>query len=130
MENTSLEKRESDVVATTRREAERVATPRADVIEAPEAVVVKIEVPGVDANQVDVTLEHGILTVEARTAEVDHGSFELSWCEYNPTVYRRRFSVSDRIDSEGISAELRHGVLEVRLAKAEPARARTIEVHA
>jgi HSP20 family molecular chaperone IbpA len=130
MESMSLERREPDAVATTGRAAERVATPRADVIETAEAVVVKLDVPGVEADQVDVTLENGILTVDARTTEVDSGSFELSWCEYNPTAYRRRFSVSDRIDSEGITAELRHGVLELRLAKAEPARPRTIEVHA
>lgn len=130
MESTSLERREPEVVATTRREAERVAVPRADIIETPDAVVVRMDVPGVDTDHVDVTLDDGVLTVEARVAEVDSGSFELSWCEYNPTAYRRRFSVSDRIDSDGITAELRHGVLELRLAKAEPARARTIEVRA
>ena len=128
MENTSLEKREPQVVTTTRREPERVATPRADIVETAEAVVVMMDVPGVDDKNVDVTLEKDVLTVIARVSEAERDGFELAWSEYNPTVYRRQFTVSDRVDSDGVSAQLRHGVLRVELKKSERAKARKIEV--
>ena len=63
MENT-LQKREPEVVETThRREPDRVATPRADILETSAAVVVLRDVPGVDEKNVEVTLEKDVLTV-------------------------------------------------------------------
>lgn len=130
MENTSLEKREPEVVETapTQHQPERVATPRADILETSEAVVVMMDVPGVDDKSVDITLEKDVLTVSARVAPSGRDGFELSWSEYNPTVFRRQFTVSDRVDSEAVSAQLRHGVLRVELKKSSRARARKIEV--
>ena len=128
MEPTSLQKREPEVVATGRREAERVATPRADIVETADAVVVMMDVPGADEQHIDVTLDSDVLTVTARVPEEQREGFDLTWSEYNPTVFRRQFSVSDRVDSEGITAQLQHGVLRVELKKSERARARKIEV--
>lgn len=128
MENT-LQKREPEVVETThRREPDRVATPRADILETSEAVVVLMDVPGVDEKNVEVTLEKDVLTVVARVLDGSRDGYELAWSEYNPTVFRRQFTVSDRVDSDGVTAQLRHGVLKVELKKSERATARKIEV--
>jgi HSP20 family molecular chaperone IbpA len=129
MENTSLTTREPEVVTTTRRESERVVTPRADILETPEAVVVMLDVPGVDEKDVDITLEKDVLEVSARVVAPERDGFELAWSEYNPTLFRRQFTVSDRVDSDGVSAQLRHGVLRIELKKSERARARKIQVN-
>ena len=50
------------------------------------------------------TLEKQVLTVSARVVDGEREGFELAWSEYNPTVFRRQFTVSDRVDSDGISA--------------------------
>ena len=128
MENTSLHNREPEVVETARRATERVASPRADIVENPEAVVVLMDVPGVSDENVDVTLENDVLTVVAHVSEPEREGYELAWSEYNPTVYRRQFAVSNRVDSEGITAQLRNGVLRVMLNKSEAAKTRKIEV--
>ncbi len=128
MESTSLQKSEPELVATRRRERERVVVPRADIVETANAVVVHMDVPGVREEQIDITLEKDVLKVSARVAEPSREGMELTWSEYNPTVFRRQFTVSDRIDAEGVTAQLRHGVLRVELTKNERARARKIEV--
>ncbi len=94
-----------------------VFQPDVDIVEQPDAFLVVADLPGVDDGHVDVRLEDGVLSIEARQA------FELDpdWTplheEYRVGGYRRQFQLSDGIDASRIEARMREGVLELRLPK-------------
>ena len=108
----------------------RVYAPRCDIRETAEALIVVADVPGVDRESVEITLDRGVLTLRAaRTAEA-HEGFQPLLIEYEPGSYERSFTLPDAIDQERVSATVANGVLTLTLPKAKSARPRRIEVHA
>ncbi len=109
----------------TRREPSRIEhrRPEVEIFEDEQALCVSADVPGVEAGHVTVSLENGVLSLTAR-AETTRGADTFT------TEFARRFALREpsRYDVDRISATLRHGVLELRLPKAERARRRQIPV--
>ncbi len=106
----------------------RVYMPTTDIFETEAALMLALEMPGVDRENVNVKLENGVLTIEG---EIDFAKYEgLSpvYTEYNVGNYARSFEVSSDIDQERISAELKDGVVMLTLPKAEKAKPRRIKV--
>jgi len=102
--------------------------PNADIFETGDALTVVMEVPGVEKKDLDVSLEDGVLRVEARIDFKKYDGFEPLYTEYNIGHYSRAFALSDKIDPAGISAELSDGVLTLTLKKVKEAAARRIEI--
>ena len=95
--------------------------PNADIFETDEALTVVMEIPGVEKKDVSVNLENEALRIEAR---IDHGKYEglePVYAEYNIGHYARAFTLSNKIDQDGISADLADGVLTLTLRKAKEA---------
>jgi HSP20 family protein len=95
--------------------------PNADIFETDDALTVVMEIPGVEKNDVSVKLENEALRIEAR---IDHGKYEglePVYAEYNIGHYARAFTLSNKIDQDGISADLADGVLTLTLRKAQEA---------
>jgi HSP20 family protein len=111
-----------------RRATDKVFTPRADIFETAESIVVVADMPGVDEGTVDITLEKNILTIDGRVEPVHPEGYRLSHREYEVGSYSRAFALSDEVAREGIQATVRSGVLRLTLPKAGPARARKIPV--
>jgi len=105
-----------------------VFRPDVDIVEQSDAFLVLADLPGVDDGHVDVRLEEGVLSIEARPASEVDPSWTPLHEEYRVGGYRRQFHLSDGIDANRIQARMRHGVLELRLPKAEKHRPRQIEV--
>lgn len=106
----------------------RAFMPNADIFETEDALTVVLEMPGVDRENIDVSVENGLLTVEGR---IDFGKYEglqPVYSEYNVGPYRRSFRLSSRVDQDKISAEMRDGVITLVLPKAEQAKPHRIEV--
>ena len=121
------EKREVDKAeeATT---PTRAFMPNADVFETEDALTVVLEMPGVDRDHMEIGIDNGVLTVEG---QIDFGKYEglrPIYGEYNVGPYRRSFRISNRINQDRISAEMRDGVITLLLPKAEEAKPRKIEV--
>jgi len=108
------------------REESRYLAPPVDIYETDDALVVVADVPGAQRDDIDVTVENGILTLEARTRHADPE--DVVWREFDLAPYHRRFRLNDAVDPERIRAELKHGVLRVHLPKAERLRPRRIDV--
>jgi HSP20 family protein len=105
-----------------------VFRPNVDIVERPEEFIVTADLPGVDEHHVDVRLEHGVLSIEARLAiEPDPGWTSLH-AEYRLGGYQRQFALNEGIDASGIGASMRDGVLELRLPKTARHRVRRIDV--
>lgn len=110
--------------------ARRVFMPRADIYETPEHIAILAEMPGVDDKSVDVSLEKGVLTISGRVESNEPQNYRLGYQEYGIGDYQRAFTLSDEIDSDGIAAVVKNGVLRLTLPKAVPAKARKIAVKA
>ncbi len=102
--------------------------PDVDIVERAEEFVVTADLPGVDQEHVDVRLENGVLSISGRLAVGLEPGWTPRYREYRTGGYQRQFSLSDGIDTEGIRASMRDGVLELRLPKSERQRRRRIDV--
>ncbi|MGE3620171.1 MAG: Hsp20/alpha crystallin family protein [Acidimicrobiia bacterium] len=91
-------------------------------------LVVSLDLPGVDAASIDVTVERNVLTVRAerRRGELEDGEVLLS--ERSHGTFSRQLFLGDSIDSTRIDARYVDGVLTLRLPVAEQAKPRRIPI--
>jgi len=116
---------ETEVVKGT-REQSRYLIPPVDIYETKDALVVAADLPGVHKSDVDVRVEDGILTINGKTSYERKGNPVVD--EFSLLNFHRQFELSEAVDQEKIAAELKHGVLTIRLPKAEAAKPRQIAV--
>ncbi|MBX9689201.1 MAG: Hsp20/alpha crystallin family protein [Candidatus Obscuribacterales bacterium] len=93
--------------------------PRTDIYESAEKIVLKADMPGVDENNVDITVENNILTISACPEIRNKEGFSQALCEYGVGDFRRVFTLSNAIDKEGIEAVCKNGVLTLTLPKSK-----------
>jgi HSP20 family molecular chaperone IbpA len=106
----------------------RYYVPNTDIYETEEALTLVMEVPGVEKKDVSVQLENDVLRVEGRIDFAKYEGLDPVYSEYNVGHYARGFTLSDKIDQDGISAELADGVLMLTLKKAKAALPRRIAI--
>ena len=102
--------------------------PSTDIYETEAALTLVMEIPGVEKKDLDVQLENDVLRVEGRIDFSKYAGLEPVYAEYNVGHFVRAFTLSNKIDQEGITAELAEGVLTLTLQKAKSAAQRRIEV--
>ena len=107
----------------------RLFLPQTDIFETSEALTLVLEMPGVDKGSVEVKVENDVLNIEGRVDFSKYDGLQPLYTEYNVGHYARSFRLSSKIEQEGISAELRDGVMTLLLPKSEKAKARKIEVN-
>jgi HSP20 family protein len=101
-------------------------TPRVDVFETEDGFTVLADLPGVVPGDVDIRFENGELTVHARRSTGQPLKGE-GW-EFEAMNYYRSFRLSDDIAADRIEAELKTGVLTLKLPKVEAVKPRRIAV--
>jgi HSP20 family protein len=106
----------------------RAFMPNADIFETEDALTVVLEMPGVDREHIDIGVDDGVLTIEGNINFGKYEGLQPVYSEYNVGPYRRSFRISNQIDQEKISAEMRDGVIKLMLPKAEQAKPRKIDV--
>lgn len=106
----------------------RLFLPQADIFETSEALTLVLEMPGVDKGSVEVKVEDDVLNIEGRVDFSKCDGLQPLYTEYNVDHYARSFRLSSKIEQEGISAELKDGVMTLVLPKSEKAKARKIKV--
>jgi HSP20 family protein len=102
-------------------------TPRVDILEKEDALVLYADLPGVRPEDVDVRFENGELVVHGKCAP-RHPEANYLRAEYGVGDYYRAFAVSEQIDAGKIEATLQNGVLTLTLPKAEAVKPRKIAV--
>lgn len=107
---------------------EKYFVPAVDIYETEEEVMVVAEMPGVEGNGADVSLEDNVLTIQGDNAPKETGDVRMLLQEYETGHYLRRFTVAETIDQENIAATMSDGVLTVTLLKTKPVAPRKIEV--
>ncbi|HUI13993.1 MAG TPA: Hsp20/alpha crystallin family protein [Xanthobacteraceae bacterium] len=106
----------------------RLFMPATDIYEADDALTVVLEMPGVERDNVSVDVEDGVLQVEGRIDLNKYQGLQPLYTEYNIGNYSRSFRLSSKIDQNKIAAEMKDGVLSLKLPKAEEAKPRIIQV--
>ena len=123
----SVTQPETQAVEAT-RPREYYMTPPVDIYETPESLVVIADLPGIDPAHLEVRVDNNLLTLRGQSQYQVPG--DERYREYTLVSFFRQFELGERIDQEGIGADLRHGVLTLTLPKAAKARARAITVNA
>ncbi len=106
----------------------RYYVPNADIFETDQALTVLMEMPGVEKKDVSINLENDVLRVEGKIDFSKYEGLEPVYAEYNIGHYARAFTLSNKIDPDGISADLGDGVLTLTLRKAKEAIPRKIPI--
>jgi HSP20 family protein len=122
----------------TPAETETVSTqsvawiPRVDVHEEADRFVVLADVPGVEAKDIDITAEKGVLTIrgERRTEKKEGDQSGYERIERTSGSFQRRFTLPDTANTESIKAKQTNGVLEVSIPKHPQVQPRRISVEA
>ncbi len=102
--------------------------PPIDIHEGPDGLVLEADLPGATEKSLSVQLEDNVLSLHAAVPSFVPEGARLLHEEYRPGDFRRSFILSDEVDRERISAELKNGVLRLLLPRADRARTRRIEV--
>ena len=104
-------------------------TPAVDIEEQTTRFVITADIPGVTPEDIEITMENGILTIKGERSEeknVEREGFRR--VERVSGSFYRRFSLPDSANPEKISAQGKNGVLEIVIPKGEKAQARRISV--
>ncbi|MCA9072003.1 MAG: Hsp20/alpha crystallin family protein [Planctomycetaceae bacterium] len=107
-----------------------VFRPQVDLVDSGDAITLWADLPGVDENLVDITVENKTLTLKATVSPPEFEGKKLVLGEYRFGHYERTFSISDEIDRENIEAVVTQGVLKLVLPKNNKAISHKVTVKA
>lgn len=103
--------------------------PAVDIIEEKDEYIVKLELPGVNKNDVKITVQNDILTIKGEKKS-EHESKDKNYhrMERAYGVFQRSFTLPSSVNSDKIDASYNNGVLTITLPKVEEAKPKEIEV--
>lgn len=108
--------------------AESVLRPPVDICETGEGIVLRADMPGVSKERLNLRIEGNNLVVEGSIGIEPQEQMTALYADVRSTVYRRSFALSSELEADRIDANLKDGVLTVRIPKRAELRARRIEV--
>ena len=132
--DTAIERKQEQAGQMTRPQPEQYSeratwfTPLVDIVETGEAFLFQADLPGVKADDVDIRFANGALTLQAKVQPRQPQGQRYVWQEYGVGHFHRTFTIQTPVDVDGIRAELKHGVLNLYVPKAEQARTRKIAI--
>ena len=103
--------------------------PALDISERKDAYLVTVEVPGVEAEDLDITMEDGLLTIKGErqfTSESSEQQFHRVERRYG--AFRRSITLPAQVQADQIEATFDNGVLQIVVPKAEEAKPKRIQV--
>ncbi len=120
--------RESTDVQAKTHDEEIALRPAVDIFENANGITVQAEMPGVSKDRLNVQADRNNLLIEGDTViDIPEGMTAL-YADVQATRYRRSFVLSGELDTGRIEANLKDGVLTVRIPKRAEFRPRKIEV--
>ena len=103
--------------------------PALDVVEQDDAIVVAAELPGISAEDIDISVENNVLSVRGEKKEASEGhQGKYHHVERRYGTFHRSVRLPGTVDAGKIDASYLHGVLTITLPKSEAAKPRKIEV--
>ena len=103
--------------------------PSVDIVEQDDKLTLAAELPGIDKNEVKISLQNNVLTIEGEKKQLTEIKEDDDFkTERFYGKFCRSFAMSSDIDSEKISADYSNGVLTVTLPKSEKVKPHQIEI--
>jgi HSP20 family protein len=103
--------------------------PALDISERKDAYLITVELPGVDADDLEITLEDGLLTIQGeRIFAHDSSEQQFHRVERRYGAFRRSITLPAHVMAEGIEASVDNGVLQILVPKMEEATPKRIQV--
>lgn len=102
--------------------------PQVDVYENKDGILLVADLPGVPKDKLELRVDNDTLLIEADIVQDTPENMDAAYAEVRLSRYRRAFSLSSELDSSKIDAQLRDGVLNLRIPKHPHAQPRRIEV--
>ena len=117
-----------DVSPAEHTRSGRYYRPNVDILEQADELVLMADLPGADADAIDIHFEDGDLTIHAQVKprQEEHTAYLLH--EFGVGDFYRTFRISEALDASKITAEYADGVLTLHLPKAEESKPRKISV--
>lgn len=104
-------------------------TPRVDIREEDKRFVICADIPGVEPKDIEVHMDKGILSIKGeRKSEVNEEDGSRTRAERLHGLFHRRFALPDSVDAGNISAQGKHGVLEISVPKKPETTPRRINI--
>jgi len=108
---------------------DRSLSPALDVIEGDQDITVRCELPGIEQKDLDVTITSNILTIKGeKRGKTEEGKSDYFKKESWSGSFQRTVSLPHSADTEKLYAELKDGILTVKLPKKEEAKPKQISV--
>lgn len=99
----------------------QIRQPLADIIETKDSVIAKIELPGVDKKDIELNITENMLSVKAeKKHESEEKNKNFYRCERSYASFQRAFSLPARVIAEKADAEMKNGILTVKIPKKAP----------
>jgi len=129
---TAIQKKTPQTIDIQEQRPSRQATwtyrPYVDIFDTPDELLLIADVPGATPESIDVSVESGVLTVQAEVPSRNHVDARVVAHEYGVGNFHRRFEIDESIDEDAVTADFRDGSLTVHLPKMQKARRRRIPV--
>ena len=112
------------------KEQPRAVLPAVDVFEDGSGITLLADMPGVPKDQLELKIEGDSLLIDGGVQALTPDGLEAIYAEVRVPRYRRSFTLSRELDTARIEANLKDGVLKLRIPKQAHAQPRRIEVTA
>jgi len=116
--------------ANTKPADEPALQPQVDIFEDSGAITLHADLPGVPREQLEISVDGDTLRIEGAIMLDAPEGMDATYAEVRLARFRRAFTLSPELDTGGIEAQLRDGVLSLRIPKHAHAQPRRIEVSA
>jgi HSP20 family protein len=105
-------------------------TPALDISERKDAYLVTVELPGVKLDDLQITLEDGLLTIQGqRDVANDSSEEQFHRVERSSGAFRRSITLPAHVEADEVNASMEDGVLRILVPKAEEAKPKRIQVN-
>lgn len=127
-EKTELAKKAGTEIQSAMKQAEATIRPAVDIFEDEGGITLHADMPGISRDRLNIKVEGDILTIEGDAEIPMPEDMEPLYADIRANHYQRSFTLSSEMDTENIEANLKHGVLTLRISKREEHKPKKIEI--
>lgn len=102
--------------------------PSLDLIDREDEILVKVEMPGVEKENIDISIADNVLTIKGHTNYENKEKGDYYRHEISSSSFARSIALPTRVDESKVVADLKHGVLNVTLPKSETSKRKSIKI--
>lgn len=107
---------------------ERVYIPLTDIYETEDLYSLKIEIPGVKKEDLDIVIDENVLRITASPEKLEKTGY-IKYSEFSDRNFQRSFKIGYDIDRNRIDANLENGILTLKLHKSEDVKPKKIAIN-